>query len=85
MEKRSSKLWIETNGEQANAEICGTPAEIMFNWAALTNQICLKLHLSPTQLAFMLPGLLGRYQRTLRQATEFDFTALRKQAGGDKT
>ena len=78
MEKKS-KLYIEKEGDRANAEIVGTPAEIMFNWAALTNQIGLKLHLDPMQLAFMLPGLIASYQRTLRNAVEVDLTAMRQQ------
>ncbi len=77
--ERKSKLYIETSHGQSNAEIVGTPSEIMFNWSALTNQICLKLNLSPTQLAFMLPGLLGTYQRTLRESVEVDLAAVRGQ------
>lgn len=76
---RKSKLYIETEHGKSEAEMSGTPAEIMFNWAALTNQICLKLSLSPMQLAFTLPGLLGNYQRTLREAVEVDLTAVRSQ------
>ena len=75
--ERKSKLYIETSHEKSEAEIVGTPSEIMFNWSALTNQICLKLNLSPAQLAFMLPGLLGTYQRALREAVEFDCAAVR--------
>ena len=74
---RKSKLYIEMEHGKAEAEMIGTPAEIMFNWAALTNQICQKLNISPTHLALMLPGLLGSYQRTLRQTTEVDLTAVR--------
>ena len=77
--ERKSKLYIETDHGQSQAEIVGTPSEIMFNWSALTNQICLKLNLSPMQLAFTLPGLLGNYQRTLREAVEVDLTAVRNQ------
>ena len=79
---RKSKLYIETDHKRSEAEIVGTPSEIMFNWAALTNQICLKLNLPPTQLALMLPGLLGSYQRTLREAVEFDLAAARNQRKG---
>ena len=75
--ERKSKLYIVTDHGQSQAEIVGTPSEIMFNWSALTNQICLKLNLPPTQLAFMLPGLLGTYRGTLRQTTEVDLTAVR--------
>ena len=74
---RKSKLYIEMEHGKAEAEMIGTPAEIMFNWAALTNQICQKLNISPTHLALMLPGLLGSYQRTLREAVEFDCAAAR--------
>lgn len=82
MEKKS-KLHIETANGRSEAEIAGTPAEIMFNWAALTNQIGLKLHLDPMQLSFMLPGLIASYQRTLREAVEFDISAVRHhQKGG---
>lgn len=77
--ERKSKLYIETNHEKSEAEIVGTPSEIMFNWSALTNQICLKLNLSPAQLALMLPGLLGTYRRTLRESVEFDLAAARGQ------
>ena len=76
---RKSKLYIETEHGKSEAEMSGTPAEIMFNWAALTNQICQKLNLSPTHLALMLPGLLGSYQRTIREAVEVDLTAVRNQ------
>ena len=77
--ERKSKLYIETDHGQSQAEIVGTPSEIMFNWSALTNQICLKLNLSQTHLAFMLPGLLGTYQRTLRESVEVDLAAVRGQ------
>ena len=77
--ERKSKLYIETDKGRSEAEIAGTPAEIMFNWAALTNQIGLKLHLDPMQLAFMLPGLIASYQRTLRESVEFDLAAARGQ------
>lgn len=77
---RKSKLYIETTSTQSNAEITGTPAEIMFNWAALTNQICRKLNLHPAQLSLMLPGLLGSYQHTLRQTVEVDLSAVRKRS-----
>lgn len=75
--ERESKLYIKTTNSQSEAEISGTQAEIMFNWAALTNQICRKLHLHPAQLSLMLPGLLGNYQHTIRQAVEVDLTAVR--------
>ncbi len=84
MEKRSSKLRIETSGEESNVEICGTRDEILFNLAALMNQICQKLNISPMHLTFILPGMIDIYQRTIRQAMEFDLGALRKQTGGDK-
>lgn len=77
--ERKSKLYIETDHGQSEAEIVGTPSEIMFNWSALTNQICLKLNLSPTQLAFMLPGMLGTCQRILRESVEVDLAAARGQ------
>ena len=77
--ERKSKLYIKTDHGRSEAEISGTPAEIMFNWSALTNQICLKFNLSPAQLALMLPGLLGTYRRTLRESVEFDLAAARGQ------
>lgn len=81
--ERKSKLYIETVNGRSEAEIAGTPAEIMFNWAALTNQIGLKLHLTPIQLAFMLPDLIANYKRTIRETVEFDAAAVRhKQNGG---
>ena len=80
--ERKSKLYIETDKGRSEAEIAGTPAEIMFNWAALTNQIGLKLLLDPMQLAFMLPGLIASYQRTLREAVEFDLSTVRHQQKG---
>lgn len=81
---KKSKLYIETTNNRSEAEISGTPAEIMFNWAALTNQICQKLHLHPAQLSLMLPGLLGSYQHTLRQAVEVDLVAVRNQGKGNQ-
>lgn len=80
--ERKSKLYIETDKRRSEAEITGTPTEIMFNWVALTNQICQKLHLHPAQLSYMLPGLLGNYQHTIREAVEFDLSAVRHQQKG---
>ena len=80
---KTSTPHIETANGRCEAEIAGSPAKIVFTWAALTNQICLKLHLDPMQLSFMLPGLIASYQRTLRDAVEFDISALRhRQKGG---
>lgn len=74
-----SKLYIETTNGRSEAEVIGTEAEILFNWTALTNIVCQKLHLAPTQLALMLPGMLDTFTRSaLKQAMEIDVAAIRR-------
>lgn len=61
---RGGTLLIRTSGDQSEVEIAGTPADIMFNWTALTRQVCKHLDLPPIALAAMLPQLISDYQRT---------------------
>lgn len=59
---RGGTLFIKTTGDQSEAEISGTPRDIMFNWIALTHQVSKALNIPPIALAGMLPGLLQDYQ-----------------------
>ena len=59
---RKGTLLITTQGDQSQVEIAGTPTDIMFNYTALTTQICKTLNLPPLALAGMLPKLVDDYQ-----------------------
>lgn len=37
---RGGTLLIRTAGDQSEVEVSGTRMDIIFNWTALTNQIC---------------------------------------------
>ena len=77
--KDESKLYIETGTETSHVEIIGTRQDILFNWTALTHQICRKLGYSPLQLSLMLPGLIDGYQRNaLKAYSEVDLSTMRK-------
>ncbi len=52
---RGGTLLIRTAGDQS--------MDIIFNWTALTNQICQTIGAPPIALAAMLPGLISDYQR----------------------
>lgn len=83
---RSGKLSIETHGDQSTAEICGSGEDIIFNWTALTDQICKALHISPAALAASMPRMIADYERrSLKQTQAVDISALCRQMGGDKT
>ncbi|MCI8538275.1 MAG: hypothetical protein HFF18_06375 [Oscillospiraceae bacterium] len=60
---RGGTLLIRTAGEQSNVEISGTRTDIIFNWTALTNQICQTIGLSPLALAVMMPEMISDYRR----------------------
>ena len=77
--ERKSVLHIEMVNNSAEVEIRGTRSEILFNLAALTNQVCKKINLEPALFSATLPILIARQNQALMQATEFDFTATQKQ------
>ena len=56
-------LLIRTSGDRSNVEISGTKADILFNWTALTHQICKTAGIPPIALAAMLPQLVSDYQQ----------------------
>ncbi len=56
-------LAITTRGNQSETEISGTGLDIMFNWIALTHQVCKTLNVPPTVLAAMLPQAIADYHR----------------------
>lgn len=60
---RDGTLLIRTAGDQSSVEVSGTRMDIIFNWTALTNQICQTIGAAPIVLAAMLPGLISDYQR----------------------
>ena len=62
---RGGTLLIRTAGDQSEVEVSGTRMDIIFNWTALTNQICQTIGLPPIVLAAMLPGLISDYQRNV--------------------
>lgn len=80
--ERKSVLHVEMVGNRSEVEIRGTRSEILFNLAALTNQVCKKINLEPALFSIMLPSLIARQNQALMQATEFDFTATQKQQEG---
>lgn len=83
---RSGKLSIETHGSESTAEISGCGEDIIFNWIALTNQICKALHIPPAALAVSMPGMVADYERRdLKQTQTVDMSSLFRQRGGDKT
>ena len=59
---RGGILLIRTVGNQSEVEVSGTRMDIIFNWTALTNQICQTIGAPPTALAAMLPRLSSDYQ-----------------------
>lgn len=60
---RGGTLLIKTAGAQSEVEVSGTRMDIIFNWTALTNQICQTIGVPPIALAAMLPGLISDYKR----------------------
>ena len=61
---RGGKLSITTQGDRSQVEVAGTPVDIIFNWTALTNQVCKTLGVPPIALAAMLPQMVSEYQGT---------------------
>lgn len=63
--RKKGTLSITTDGEQSQVQISGTPADIMFNWTALTHQVSETLGIEPVALAVGLPQLVSDYKRTI--------------------
>jgi len=61
--KRGGKLSISTNGDEAAVEIAGTGTDILFNWTALTYQVCREMGISPVILAASMPHMIADYER----------------------
>lgn len=80
---RGGKLCIETNGDRSTVEIAGTPSDLLFNWTALTYQICKSLHTDPLSLALVMPGMLRDYeQKQLKDSKMERFDAHFVKTGG---
>ena len=47
---RGGTLLIRTVGDQSEVEVSGTRMDIIFNWTALTNQICQTIGVPPIAL-----------------------------------
>ena len=60
---RGGTLLIRTAGDQSEVEVSGTRMDIIFNWTALTNQICQTIGVPPIALAAMMTGLISDYKR----------------------
>ena len=52
---RGGTLLIRTVGDQSEVEVSGTRMDIIFNWTALTNQICQTIGAPPIALAAITP------------------------------
>lgn len=68
MEEKTKRgvLAIRSDGSQSKVEINGTPADILFNWIALTCQVCQVLKIPELALAGMLPQMVADYSRTIK-------------------
>lgn len=62
-EVRRGTLFIKTTGDSSEVAVEGTCRDIMFNWIALTNQICKTLGTSPALLAMAMPHMIRDYQQ----------------------
>lgn len=56
-------LFIKTTGDSSEVAVEGTRRDILFNWTALTNQICKTLGTSPALLAVAMPHMIRDYQQ----------------------
>lgn len=54
---------IRTAGDGSEVEISGTAQDIMFNWTALTNQVCKTFNIPPALLAMSMPQMIRDYQQ----------------------
>lgn len=80
---RGGKLCIETNGDQSTVEVAGTGKDILFNWTALTHQICRQLDVEPSILALAMPGMLRDYERKQLKGVKTErFEASFEKTGG---
>lgn len=54
---------IRTVGDSSEVEISGTAQDIMFNWTALTNQVCKTFDIHPALLAMSMSQMIRDYQQ----------------------
>ena len=59
--KRGGVLSIRTDGDRSDVVLSGRNTDILFNWVALTHQVCKSLNVSPVLLAASMPGAIADY------------------------
>ena len=59
--KRDGALSIRTDGDRSEVRISWSNNDILFNWVALTHQVCKSLNVSPILLAASMPGAIADY------------------------
>ena len=59
--KRGGVLSIRTDGDRSDVVVGGTKEGVLFNWVALTHQVCKSLNVSPVLLAASMPGAIADY------------------------
>ena len=58
-----STLGITTNSEGAKMNIIGSQKDMVFNWTAITSQVCRELGIPAILLAASLPQMVADYDR----------------------
>lgn len=79
MSTDNGMLSIKTDSDGSTINIAGTEGEILFNWVALTHNVCKTLNIDPVHLAAYMPGLVTEFKDDVTRETVRD---ARSQASG---
>lgn len=73
----------EKDGPQMR--ILGDKADLLFNWTAITSQVCKELGIPPFLLAATMPDMIRDYDKTLKGFTRIAVPVPNGKKGGGST
>lgn len=81
--RKHGALSIKTTGDKSEVTIEGTPVDAIFNWTALTNQICETYKIPAVFFAAnLLPWLQEYRSKDLKESIAVNMKDIRRSQGG---
>lgn len=85
MQKDTILSFSITEKDGPQTRILGNKADLLFNWTAITSQVCKELGIPPFLLAATMPDMVRDYDKSLKGMTRIAVPVPNWKKGGGNT